>query len=94
MNEYEMALWILLALLFSVTLCYALVLRRQYRNLRRLRERELEEEKKRQQKNDIRDTMLPEGLLRLFEKGELFEPQLGEEKKIRAAAKSFNASGF
>ena len=49
MSEREMALWILLALLFAVTLCYALVLRRQYRNLRRLRERELQEEKRRQQ---------------------------------------------
>ena len=40
MSEREIVLWILLALLFAVTLCYALVLRRQYRNLRRLRERE------------------------------------------------------
>lgn len=94
MSEREMALWILLALLFAVTLCYALVLRRQYRNLRRLRERELQEEKRRQQKNDIRDAMLPEGLLRLFDRGELSAPRLGEETKIRAAVMSFNVSGF
>lgn len=94
MDEKQLTLWIILALLFSVTLCYALVIRRQYENLRRLRDRELKEAAARQKKSDIRDAMLPLGLLRLFEKGELSSPRLGEEKKVRAAVLSFNVSGF
>ena len=93
MDENQIILHIASALLFLAVLCYAAAMRRRYKNLRRLRDRELSEAAGRSRRNEIRDAMLP-GLLKLFEKGELEKLHLGEEKQVRSAVLSFNVAGF
>lgn len=83
-----------LAVLFLSALVLLLVWDRRYRKLKQALEQSIKREESAGKREKIYGTMLPNRLLKLFQKKDTGEVCIGEGKKIRAAVLSFNMSGF
>ncbi len=94
MEQYLFWAVAVLAVLLLASLVRIRVLQKKYENIKRAFDRSVKEEESVRKREQIYAAMLPKRLLKLFQRQDTQQFQIGEGKKIRSAVLSFNISGF